>query len=69
MSLVQRIETLKYAGFVGLADSYEWRRDVRKAAVMWERAAEAGRNINYGYWAERRAKTCRLKIREPKNDD
>lgn len=69
MSLAHRIATLKYSGFLGLAEEHEKRKAWRKAAMMWTRAAEAGQSINdgYGEWAAARAEVCRRRISEQEN--
>lgn len=46
--LLQRVECMKdYSRLAGLAQESEARGDWREAAVLWEKAAEIGQQINH----------------------
>ncbi|WP_406704892.1 hypothetical protein [Sodalis sp.] len=68
--LLQRVECMKeYSRLAGLAEESELRGEWRQAAVLWERAAEAGRQVNHGDKAIARLATCRSIIDNQENDD
>ncbi|CAK8741796.1 hypothetical protein SODG_005114 [Sodalis praecaptivus] len=74
--LLQRVECMKeysrlegLAGLAGLAEESELRGEWRQAAALWERAAEAGRQVNHGDKAIARLAACRSIIDNQENDD
>lgn len=68
--LLQRVECMKeYSRLAGLAEESELREEWRQAAALWERAAEAGRQVNHGDKAIARLAACRSIIDNQENDD
>nr|CAI59382.1 hypothetical protein pSG2.22 [Sodalis glossinidius]CAI59596.1 hypothetical protein pSG2.22 [Sodalis glossinidius] len=53
----------------GLAEEREARGEWRQVAALWERAAEAGRQVNHGDKAIARLAACRRRIENQENDD
>ncbi|BAE75784.1 hypothetical protein SGGMMB4_05906 (plasmid) [Sodalis glossinidius str. 'morsitans'] len=68
--LLQRVECMKeYSRLAGLAEEREARGEWRQVAALWERAAEAGRQVNHGDKAIARLAACRRRIENQENDD
>ncbi|OAT37918.1 hypothetical protein M988_3795 [Hafnia paralvei ATCC 29927] len=60
MSLKERIRVLKlHAGIAAQAQASEARGDWTVACLLWERAAEVGKDINHGDHAREAAVRCR----------
>ncbi|OIV47857.1 hypothetical protein BK025_00980 [Sodalis sp. TME1] len=68
--LLQRVECMKeYSRLAGLAEESELRGEWREAALLWEKAAEIGQQINHGEGAKERAESCLRNMRGQENDD
>lgn len=66
--LLQRVECMKdYSRLAGLAQESEARGDWQDAAVLWEKAAEIGQQINHSENAKERAKACYRRFIDRKN--
>lgn len=59
----------EYSLFAEFAENREARGEWRQAAALWERAAEAGRQVNHGDKAIVRLAACRRIIDNQENDD
>ncbi|OIV47972.1 hypothetical protein BK025_00085 [Sodalis sp. TME1] len=61
--LLQRVECMKeYSRLAGLAEESELRGEWREAALLWEKAAEIGQQINHHADAAVKAEVCRACI-------